>query len=352
MQAQTREKPLPARSLAWLACSRLATRAAFRTQGAETLPFLIRGGKPRLGLLNLLGLTLVGGLQLMAASDPPSRAGDEPLHLAVSDKVVYGVNLSDASAAVAVWSEELLKNIDVKMTVATNQKWVMPSAQLLEAIRNGKVDMFCLTVQEYRRVAQYVDTGRIITNDYGGEEFLLVVRSASGIANLSGLRGRSLILWDSPSTSLAEPWLAVSLWKEGLESPQQLLGHMTSNTKLSQVVLPLFFGQVNACVVTRRGLNTMVELNPQLSQKLKVLLASPTMVGTLFACRKDYPVRLKNNIFDRLLQLRSSPPAKQISMLFQSPGFTVRNGDCLTPANTLLDAYERHREPVTTRKRQ
>ena len=301
---------------------------------------------------SVLGLVLVGALLLMAASDSPSRTGDEPLHLAVSDKVVYGVNLNDASAAVEVWSEELLKHIDVKMTVASNQEWVMPSSQLLEAIRNGKVDLFCVTVQEYRRVAQYVDTSRIITNDYGGEEFLLVVREGSGIADLAGLRGRSLIIWDSPSTSLAEPWLTVELWKQGLESPKQLMGRMTRSTKLSQVILPLFFGQADACVATRRGLNTMVELNPQLSQKLKVLRTSPTMIGTLFACRKDYPVSFKNNIFDRLLQLRSSPPAKQIALLFQSPGFTVRNGDCLTPATTLLDAYERHRESETSRKRQ
>lgn len=301
--------------------------------------------------LSGLCLMLIGTARLMAGTDVSSHAGEEPLHLAVSDKVVYGVNLSDASAAVAVWTEELLKNIDVKMTVATNQEWVMPSEQLLEAIRGGKVDLFCVTVPEYRRVAQYVDISRIITDDYGGEELLLVVREASGIVNLAGLRGRSLILWDSPSTSLSEPWLAVSLWREGLESPKQLLGRMTRSTKLSQAVLPLFFGQADACVVTRRGLNTMVELNPQLSQRLKVLLASPTMEGTLFACRKDYPVRLKNNIFGRLMELKSTPPAKQIALLFQSPGFTVRSGDCLLPAIVLLDAYERHHEPATTRNK-
>lgn len=71
----------------------------------------------------------------------------------------------------------------------------------------------------------------------------------------------------------------------------------------------------------------------------------------MFACRKDYPTRLKNTIFERLMALKSSPPAKQITMLFQSPGFTVRNGDCLLPAVALLDAYERHHEPATMRQR-
>jgi phosphonate transport system substrate-binding protein len=227
----------------------------------------------------------------------------------------------------------------------------MPSDQLLVAIRGGTVDMFSVTVQEYRQVTPYVDTSRIITDDYGGEELLLVVREGSGIMNLAGLRGRSLILQESPSTSLAEPWLTVSLWQDGLESPQQLFGHMTRNTKLSQVVLPVFFGQADACVVTRRGLDTMVELNPQLSRKLKVLLASPKMESAFFAWRKGYPANLKKPVLDRLLDLKSSAAARQVLTLFQSPGFTARDTDCLRPANTLLDAYERHREPVASRKR-
>ena len=286
-----------------------------------------------------------GAAQLVAGSDASIRTGAPPLRMAISEKVVYGVNLSDARAAMAVWSAELLKNIDSSMGLAPDQSWVMTSDQLVAAIRGGTVDLFCLTVQEYRRVVPYVDTSRIITDDFGGEELLLVVREGSGIANLAGLRGRSLILQESPGTSLAEPWLTVSLWRDGLESPAQVLGRMTRNTKLSQVVLPLFFGQADACVVTRRSLNTMFELNPQLSRKLKVLLASPKMESAFFACRKGYPASLKKQLFDRLLSLRSSPTARQVLTLFQSPGFTARDANCLISANSVLDAYERHREP-------
>jgi phosphonate transport system substrate-binding protein len=289
--------------------------------------------------------------EFMAGSDLPTRVNAPPLRLAVSENVVCGVSLNDARAAMAIWATELMKNIDLKLALAPDQDWVKPSEQLLAAIRGGTVDMFCLTIQEYRQVSPYVDTSRIITDDYGGEELLLVVREGSGIVNLAGLRGRSLILLESPNTSLAEPWLAVSLWHEGLESPKQLLGRMTRNTKLSQVVLPVFFGQADACVVTRRGLDTMVELNPQLSRKLKVLLVSPRMESAFFAWRKDYPAHLKKPVFDRLLDLRSSTTAQQVLTLFQSPGFTARDADCLGPAQSLLDAYERHHEPAAGRKR-
>jgi phosphonate transport system substrate-binding protein len=302
---------------------------------------------------SLVGLCLVAGgaAQLTAGSDVSTRTGVSPLRMAVSEKVVCGVNLSDARAAMAVWIQELLKTTDLKMALAPDQNWVMPSDQLLAAIRGGTLDMFCITAAEYRQVTPYVDTSQIVTDDYGGEELLLVVRDGSGIVNLAGLRGRSLTLLESPSTSLAEPWLAVSLWREGLESPEKLLSHMTTNTKLSQVVLPLFFGQADACVVTRRGLDTMIELNPQVSQKLKVLLASPKMESAFFAWRKDYPASLKKPIFDRLVELKSSPTTYQMLTLFQSPGYAVRDADCLIPANSVLDAYERHHQPAAGRNR-
>jgi phosphonate transport system substrate-binding protein len=288
----------------------------------------------------------------MAGTDAPVRTSASPLRLAVSENVVCGVSLNDAKAAMAVWAAELMKNIDLNLALAPTQDWVMPSDQLQAAIRGGTVDMFCLTIQEFRQVSRYVDTSRIITDDYGGEELLLVVREGSGIVNLANLRGRSLILQESPNTSLAEPWLALSLWQDGLQSPKQLFGHMARNTKLSQVVLPVFFGQADACVVTRRGLDTMFELNPQLSRKLRVLLVSPKMESAFFAWRKDYPTNLKKPLFDRLLDLKSSPTAQQVLTLFQSPGFTARDADCLRPANSLLDAYELHREPGAGRKRQ
>jgi len=232
-----------------------------------------------------------------------------------------------------------------------SQGWVMPSEQLLAAIRGGNVDVFCFTMAEYRQVAPYVDTAHIITDALEGEEFLLVVREGSGIVNLAGLWGRSLIFQDSSSTSLAEPWLTVSLWREGLDSPEQLLGHISRNAKLSQVVLPLFFGQADACVVTRRALDTMIELNPQVARRVKVLMASPKMEGSFFAFRKDYPARFKRPVYDRILSLKRTPTTQQVFTLFQATGFTGRTADCLSSANSLLDEYERHHEPGGGRKR-
>jgi len=312
-------------------------------------------GRPQLRMLTLC-LIAAGGPRPVAVppgsgSDTAPGQGAIPVRLAFSEKVVNGVNLSDARAAMGVWADEVLKSEELKVTLAPGQNWVMTTDKLLGAIRGGTVDLFCLSVQEYRQVVPYVDATRIVTNDMGGEEFLLVVREGAGIMRLGDLRGRSLILQDSSNTILAEPWLAVALWREGLDSPDRLMARISTNTKVSKVVLPVFFGQADACVVTRRGLDTMAELNPQVARKLKILLVSPKMESTIIACRKGYPAQFKERLFERILALRQTAAAQQALVLFQSHGFAEQDASCLKSAFELLDEYDRHNEPGATRKR-
>lgn len=47
---------------------------------------------------------------------------------------------------------------------------------------------------------------------------------------------------------------------------------------------------------------------------------------------------------DRLLEVRSSPAARQVLTLFQSPSFAIHDAEYLRSANSILDAYERHHE--------
>ena len=283
----------------------------------------------------LAGLTagLVAGEARAGAVNTPG------LRIVISESVVYGVNLNDARAAMAVWTAELFGKRGIRL--APGQTWVMPSDQLLAAIRAGAVDLFCVSIPEYRKVAQYVDTRRIITEVTGGEELLLVVRGESGIANLEGLAGRSLLVLDGSHAMLAEPWLTLVLAREGLKPPRQFFGRIGKDIKISQVVLPVFFGQADACMVTRQGFSTMCELNPQLSRKLKVLLVAPRVVGAFLAFHKDSSQALRKPVLDRIDEFGSSAAAIQMLTLFQSRAFKTFGPDCLGSANAIMDAYER-----------
>ena len=283
----------------------------------------------------------------LAGSDPSSVTAERSVRLAVSQKVMSGVNLNDARAALTVWGQELSRTVGVN--IESIGEMFLPSDQLVATIREGRVDLFCLTVQEFRQVRHCVDTSQLLVEEGGGHEFVLLVRNDGGIANLAGLRGRNLILHESPQTNLAETWLAVTLAKAGLGAPGNLLSGISKNFRPAQVVLPVYFGKVDACLLTRRTLNTMYELNPQLSRSLRVMAASPVLVHTFFAAHRDS--RIKVPIFTRMTATRQSLTAMQVLTLFHSSGFIVRDDRCLVSANSLLDEYDQLASSTPGRKR-
>ncbi len=279
----------------------------------------------------------------MAAAASPG-ALDTPLRVAISELVVPGVNRGDAAAALAVWAEEMAKAVNLKVA---DKIWLRPSVEVLAALRTGSLDLLCLTVAEYRRVAEYLDTERVLTD--GGQEMWVMAAEGSGITKLSALAGRHLIILDGPQMNLVDAWLTDSLLKEGLSGKTPV--QVTRQTRPAQAILPVFFGRADACVATKRTVETMYELNPQLAKKLRVVQTSPKLVGAFMACRKDYPAQYKIPLLERLTQARDSPAAKQVMTLFSIFNFTMTDGEVLRPSMMVVEAAEKRNGAVLTEKR-
>jgi phosphonate transport system substrate-binding protein len=103
----------------------------------------------------------------------------------------------------------------------------------------------------------------------------------------------------------------------------------------------VFFRQVDACVVTRRAFNNMSELNPQLSQRLRVLVSSPELVPGGFAFRKGYDDPTRELIIADLERISSSPAGAQFLTLFQSGALSAQPVSCLESAFELLARHAR-----------
>lgn len=285
---------------------------------------------------SLLTCLLLGGGVAVATGAKPELAD---LRFGMSQKLLVGVNQNDAKAAFLVWGNEILAATGFHLI---NQEFILPTGRLQAGIRDGSLDLVVMTTPEYPLVRTHLDTTRIISDESGGEELLLLVKDGGPVTDFTQLHGRSLIIQDHPLTSMSMAWLSLSLWKEGLAGPDKLFRSITRNTKLSQVVLPVFFGQADACVTSRVAFATMTELNPQLARKLKVLVASPPIVNAFVACRKDYPGNLKQRLVNRLLELRAGVTTKQLLTLFQSTAYKAFDEDHLRPTLAMLDAFEKY----------
>lgn len=277
-----------------------------------------RAERSLLGRLVSLLLLGIAGLSVRGAETSANTNG-EPIRFAFSSRMFTEVNENDAKASVKAWGLALARERHVPMS--TEAIILSDTPALQKAMRESLIDGAAVTAEEYLSLERELQGTNLFASFIGGqytEEYLLLVRGNSGIADLQGLRGRKLALFDNARASLAPLWLDLILSGQGLGAPADFFGPIVKAQKLTKVVVPVFFGQADACVVTRRGFETMCELNPQIRTQLRVLASSPKLVPALGFIRRGYDSPLRDTLFAALRGLETSAAGAQVLTLFQS----------------------------------
>src|ERR1035441_6075912 len=229
---------------------------------------------------HLLALML-GAPALLAAPDAGA-----PLRFAISETVVGDVNLNDARPAMQMW----IQRMNQELNVAIDSKIINTTQEIQERARKGQLDAVALNIIEYRPIAELLDSSQIITSAGAAlvDQYLILARQNSGIRQLGDLKGRRLCTLKNPKMCMAPAWL-LTILEEGHHGPaEEFFGSMVAEAKFSRVVLPVFFGQADACLTSKKGFETMCELNPQVARDLKVVASSPAMVVSFYIFRKNY----------------------------------------------------------------
>jgi len=278
-----------------------------------------------------LALAAAGG-ERVVESAPPN------LRIAISESVAGEVNGNDLRAAIQAWAEAVFQQTGIRI-----EPELCTTAQMVQKVRNRQVDAFAVNILEFARIAGYADHELVVDEAEvpDGEEYLLLVHQSSGIQSLANLRGRSLLLYKNTRACLDRIWLDTLLAAAHLGAVDSVLGRVESNPKLSRVVLPVFFRQADACVVTRRAFNTMCELNPQLARQLRPLAVSPKLLTTFTAFHKDSPLETKRRFLAAVTDLHKTVAGRQALMLFGSTRLVPADVSVLRTSFELLHAYER-----------
>jgi phosphonate transport system substrate-binding protein len=170
---------------------------------------------------------------------------------------------------------------------------------------------------------------------------VILVQQGGLVRTLADIEGHSLILHRNPRSCLALLWLDTRLIQQGHPTADRFAGKISLEVKLSKVVLSLFLNQAGACVVTRKGVDTMAELNPQLAEQLVIIAESPDLVPALFSFRADYTPDFKQKIITGLKELKTSPEGRQVLTIFQSDDIDEQPASCLESSLALIAIHER-----------
>jgi phosphonate transport system substrate-binding protein len=169
----------------------------------------------------------------------------------------------------------------------------------------------------------------------------LLVRNDSGLAKLSDLRGRRLIEYSSMRGCLAPLWLDVLLANADLGSAASFFSRVSSANKPIRTVLPVFFHQEDACIVTRRGFDIMGELNPQVMKQMRVLAQSPSYLPHVTTFRASLPPDILERIIQAALAAQETVTGQQMLTMFQSSRIAEIKVEKLNSVRELLADHAR-----------
>lgn len=257
-----------------------------------------------------------------------------------SASIFTDINQNDAIAAVRAWSFALAKEKNIP---ANPEPLIFRDiADIKRALSENKVDCINLSTVEFFKLRHLLDGKNIVVavNENSiTEEYVVIVNKSKGIRDISQLRGRSLAIQHNPKTSLATIWLDTFLAKAGIMGINAYFGQKYFVPKADKAVLPVFFQQIDACMVTRKSFNTMAELNPQIGEQLQILAASPPLVPVIFSFRGNYDSPVKQLILKEIASWHLSPSGRQILTIFHTDRLAEHASSSLDNALALLAEY-------------
>lgn len=285
----------------------------------------------------------------MAAAQAPSSPTDELMHFGFTARMFEGINLNDARAAMRVWTQEVAatRGLPVSPEIVSFDR----VDDVVKALNESRLEAITLTAGEYWELRDRVSVGPLLLSRTNGEAFdhyVLLVRKADQISSLTQLRGKKLVMLLSARSCIMPEWLDLELYDADLPAPADHFGDVRQEAKLSRNVLNVFFGQSDACIVTRQGFELMQELNPQVGKQLEVLLESPPVVSSFFFFRGNFVSPSRQLIIDEFTSTNENPGKSQILTLFQQEELFQGTPEDLAETLALLDRHAAIDRPRST----
>ncbi len=236
----------------------------------------------RLGI-GLLLVALTGSAVVWAAVQTPLRIG-------FYTPAVRDLSQADLKVSLAVWSEEIAKPYNLQVAASLHEDL----ASMRRALDRNALDFVNAPGME---LVELLDQDEALVGyarrRHGTSEGLaLLVRQDSGIRSFADLRQRRVM--HLVQDRLSEVYLDVHClrqWRKPCRDTLQLI----PENKDTQSVYAVFFGRVDAALVSLPTLHAARELNPQVGRQLRVL--------------QDWPVKA---VFFGMLPRSTAPAYRQL----------------------------------------
>jgi ABC-type phosphate/phosphonate transport system substrate-binding protein len=236
-----------------------------------------------------------------------------------SESYFSGVNRTDAEVAFKAYLISVAREHGYSVTAQTTV--FRTTTDFESAIRDGKVQVAIIPSWDFvsMDLTQFADPYLVTAKARILEDCVLLTPRNSGVGTFADLRGKNITILESQDSYISKKWVETVLMGERFGTPETFFGSVTTVSKPSAAILPVFFGKYQASVVSRSAFDVMREMNPQVGQKLEVVAASEPLLAAVICLSKTGWMNAKHreDLEKGLANLGSSQSGQQILTLFR-----------------------------------
>ena len=183
------------------------------------------------------------------------QSRSDVLKIGYIETAFYDLRLKDAQVALEMWGSSLINRKESPLSKV--DALIIPSFALLQnAVSKDELDVVILGSVDYLMLKDRNLIEPVMAPNSRNDclqNYLILVRKDRGINELAQLKNSRLLLALGGEGELPRIWLDTLLLKEGLGKSPLFFKETKAVEKASQAVLPVFFGQADACLATARS---------------------------------------------------------------------------------------------------
>ena len=248
------------------------------------------------------------------AQNRPDSSKTPKAVLAFYSKILIETEIRDVRAAIEFWMKKFAKMSDSEI-----EGHVYESMDSLHHdFKRGLIDWVMLDPENYFRIENDIDADLGPCPVIAGStmrRYQLIVGSNSSISGVKDLKDKKIAVMEG--NIAVKHFLSTMLWENKLQNMDEYFDELVERRTNPQIILSVFFGQVDACVTTANAFDTIAELNPQIRNRLKMVVETPGLINAVSLYRKGLDREIKERIETELGNLDKTADGKQVLALFR-----------------------------------
>ena len=203
----------------------------------------------------------------------------------------------EAKLSLKIWADEMKKNANLDIKI----KFYEDENELLSDYSCGKLQIATLPASAYFKNKKIIleNTRQLytFTLDNNNNKFIqyYLIKNKNSKIKLNDLNEKSIYFKDSETS--AKLWLDYLMLTKYNKRYKDIFTNEYSLKKQSSIIYKVFFKEYNFAVVPKVIFDTIVEMNPQINRKVKILAKSEAIfISLLGLVNNNLPIKDYNKL--------------------------------------------------------